>query len=54
LTVAADSLIVRPVPRHGCDLVPVGRGMVMTFADAVDPGAIQVTLMERVLLPETT
>lgn len=51
LTIEKRSLVVTPAPRHGCDLVGVGRGLVLKFASDVDPRAIDVTLGERVLLP---
>lgn len=52
LTVAPGRLVVTPVPREGCDAMAVGRGMVLTFADPVDPAGITVDLGDRVLLPE--
>jgi hypothetical protein len=52
LTVARDRLVVSPVPREGCDAAAVGRGVVLTFAEPVDPASIAVVLERAVLLPE--
>ena len=52
LTIAPGRLVVTPAPRQGCDLVGVGRGMVLTFPEPTDPNAIAVELGDRVLLPE--
>ena len=52
LTVTQERLVVSPVPREGCDLVAVGRGVVLTFAKPVDPASVAVVLEHTVLLPE--
>jgi len=52
LAVSQVRLVVSPVPREGCDLVGVPRGVVLTFAKPVDPATIAVVLEPRVLLPE--
>ena len=52
LTVAQERLVVSPVPREGCDLVAVGRGVVLTFAKPADPALVAVVLEHTVLLPE--
>ena len=52
LTVVPGRLVVTPAPRQGCDLVGVGRGIVLKFAEPTDPEAITVELGGRVLLPE--
>jgi hypothetical protein len=52
LTVAQERLVVSPVPREGCDLVAVGRGVVLTFAKPADPASVAVVLEHTVLLPE--
>ena len=54
LTVVPGRLLVTPAPRQGCDVVGVGRGIVLTFAVPTDPNAITVELGERVLLPESS
>ncbi len=52
LTVTQERLVVSPVPREGCDLLAVGRGVVLTFAKPVDPASVAVVLEHTVLLPE--
>jgi hypothetical protein len=52
LAVAPETLVITPAPREGCDSMGVGRGMVLTFADPVDPAAITVHLEDGILLPE--
>ena len=52
LTIVPGRLVVTPVPRQGCDLVGVGRGLVLTFAEPTDPNTITVELGDTVLLPE--
>ena len=52
LTVEAAGLVVAPAPRKGCDLVPVPRGLELTYRSPVDPGSIALRLGEPALLPE--
>jgi hypothetical protein len=52
LTVTRGRLVVDPVPREGCDLVGVPRGVVLTFAQPADPSSVAVVLGRTVLLPE--
>jgi hypothetical protein len=52
LSVARDRLEVSPAPREACDLVGVPRGVVLTYAEPVDPTSVSVVLDARVLLPE--
>ena len=52
LTIETGSLVVTPAPRKGCDALGAGRGLVLTYAVSADPRGIDVTLGERVLLPE--
>ncbi len=52
LIVTETSLVIDPAPRHGCDAIGVPRGLVLTYARAVDPKAIDVRLLPRELLPE--
>ena len=54
LAVARDRLVVSPVPREGCDAMAIERGVVLTFATPVEPGAVVATLEPTVLLPEHT
>jgi hypothetical protein len=51
LEVRATRLVVAPEPRRGCDAMAVGRGVVLTYADAV-PLAISVEQLPTTLLPE--
>ena len=50
LAVELDHLTVTPKPRHGCDAMAVARGVVLTYAEPVDPGALEVTQAEQILL----
>ncbi len=52
LTVEIGSLDVAPAPRTGCDLVPVPRGVVLTYAARVDATSIALNLRQPDLLPE--
>ncbi|HEY7132538.1 MAG TPA: hypothetical protein VH440_09820 [Candidatus Limnocylindrales bacterium] len=52
LTVSATSLVIDPAPRQGCDAIGVGRGVVLTYLHPIDPSAVLVRLLPRVLLPE--
>ena len=54
LTIGPGRLVVSPVPREGCDAMAVGRGVVLSFAQPVDPASIAVVLEDTVLLPEPT
>jgi hypothetical protein len=52
LAVGRAQLVVSPAPREGCDAMALARGLVLTFAQPVDPAKITVVLEPRVLLPE--
>jgi hypothetical protein len=52
LTVGSDRLVIVHAPRPGCDAMAVGRGMVLTYSDFVEPAGISVDLVDAVLLPE--
>jgi hypothetical protein len=51
LLIQEATLYVAPVPRKGCDLVGVPRGLALTYAKGVDPNVVDVRLGDRVLLP---
>jgi hypothetical protein len=51
LRIEEGALFVVPAPRKGCDLVGVGRGLVLTYAKGVDHDVVDVRLGDRVLLP---
>jgi hypothetical protein len=52
LAVAPRRLVVSPAPREGCDAMWLGRGVVLTFAEPVDPASIAVMLDPVPLRPE--
>jgi hypothetical protein len=46
----SGQIVVAPDPRGGCDLVPIYRGLVLTFTIPVDIGAVRPVLLPTTLL----
>lgn len=52
LLIADVFLSVAPEPRPACDAMAVGRGVVLTFREPVNPTKLTVELLPTELLPE--
>jgi hypothetical protein len=52
LVVALPAITVAPGPRPGCDLLPVGRALILTMLTETDASTLHVTVEDAELLPD--